>query len=334
MDALRRLAGIFSAQNKPKESLEAWRQVSDILPRDASVLGALGAVQYSAGSFDDSEQTLQRAHALGLKTSETLETEARLHIRRNDYSGAIPVIEEALALNKDSQPLWLLRADCAHQLKRWPVESESLEHALTLGPIPLAATTNLIGGYLAAGQTSRALTYLSSASNIPPDAETRAQYAAFWEQAHNPAAAEPLWESSLTAAPTYEPAYLGLTQHYLDLHRNQDALKAADRGLLAIPKSVALLEAKENVLESLGDLYGARRLLRHSVSASAGQTNFLSHRCQLEDLHGSGGAQAYKDLLAAQLTSEAPQTRVIETCRRGLLVAIRDEHYGLGQIVR
>lgn len=327
VDAIRRLAVISSHQNRAKESAVLWRQLTGVTPNDGAAWAEFGVESYKAGSYADAEQALLQAGVLGVKNRATLETQARLRMRRNDFADALAPLDEALAVDKNSQGLWLLRADCNAALHRWPAQAEALQHALALGPAPIERSTELITGYFAAGEPERALPYLESATNkLPPEASTRAQYAAFWEQLHNPAA-ESLWKSALTADAKFEPAYAGLAQHYLDHRRPADALRIANAGLDAEPGSLRLLLAKESALESLGDWYGARRLLRERAKMAGSHIEFLKRRARLEDYYGSGGASAYLALLNALLDSGSPRVEVIETCRRGLLVALRTESF-------
>ncbi len=325
VDALRQLAKICAQRNGAKESAVLWRRLAEITPRDGAAWAELGFASYSAESYDSAGQALLRAGMLGVKNRATLETQARLHIRRNDFANALALLDEALVDDKNAQSLWLLRADCALRLNRWPAQAGSLERALALGPAPIERNTELIAAYLAAGQPERALPHLRVATGrLPPEAAIRAQYAAFWEQSHDPAAAETLWKSALESDAKFEPAYAGLGQHYLDARRPADAMRIADKGLEAAPGSLRLILIKESALENLGDLYGARRLLNDRAKA-AKQIELLRRRARLEDYYGSDGAAAYLGLLHAQIETGAPQIEVVETCRRGLIVALRTE---------
>jgi tetratricopeptide (TPR) repeat protein len=262
-----------------------------------------------------------------VKNRATLETQARLHMRRNDFANALAFLDQALRNDKNAQSLWLLRADCAYALNRWPAQAESLERALELGPAPLDRTTEIVAGYFAAGQPERALRHLWAVTGkLPLDAGIRAKYAGFWEQLRDPAAAENLWKSALEADAKFEPACAGLAQHYLDERRPADALRVAGAGLDAAPASLRLLLAKESALESLGDVYAARRLLNQRAK-TAGQIEFLKRRAHLEDYYGAAGAGAYLALLNALIDTQSPQIEIVETCRRGLLVALRTESF-------
>ena len=327
VDALRRLAKIRAQHDSAKESAALWQRLTEIMPRDGAAWAELGAESYRAESYQGAEQALLRAGVLGVKNRATLETQARLHFRRNDFANALAFLDEALVDDKSAQNLWLLRADCARSLNRWPAQAESLERALALGQTPVERRTELIAGYFAAGQPERALPHLRAAiGRLPPEAAARAQYAAFWEQLRDPAAAETLWKSALEADAKFEPAYAGLGQHYLDARRPADAMRIADKGLEAAPGSLRLVLTKESALEGLGDLYGARRLLKER-SKTATHIELLKRRARLEDYYGSDGAGAYLALLNALVENDAPQIEVVETCRRGLLVALRTESF-------
>lgn len=68
---------------------------------------------------------------------------ARLCLARHDDRGALPLLEETLAAKKGNQELWRLRADTVTRLNDWQRTSDSLEHAIQLGPVPVARRTAL-----------------------------------------------------------------------------------------------------------------------------------------------------------------------------------------------
>jgi hypothetical protein len=119
-DALRQLAKICAQRNGAKESAVLWQRLIEITPRDGAAWAELGSESYSAESYDSAEQALLRAGVLGVKNRATLETQARLQIRRNDFASALAFLDQALVNDKSTQSLWLLRADCARSLNRWP----------------------------------------------------------------------------------------------------------------------------------------------------------------------------------------------------------------------
>jgi Flp pilus assembly protein TadD len=332
-DALRRLAILLSKEGKPKDSAALWQKLSQVTPLDGEVWAQWGATLYSAGLFQDAARALDRAAQLGAKTTGTFEVRAGLYVRRGDFAKALTVIDEALSdKTTASQSLWLLRADCARNLKRWPLESESLERAAAIAALPIDQSTRLISGYLAANDTAHALPQLHAVTNsLPRDARIRAQYAQLWENAREPSPAEALWKSALECDNKFEPAYVGLARHYLDAHRAVDALHFADAGLLAVPSSLQLVLAKEDVLERMGDIYGARRLLSERAS-DCRDPKLIERRAFLEDAYGSAAAEAYAARLQLLVENEAPQVEVVELCRRGLLVSLRDERLDAAKI--
>ncbi len=325
IDALREIATQLSDQQKPKEAAANWHLITEITPSDSSAWAALGETSYTAGAFDDAANALARAAALGAKNPSTLELQARLCLRQNDFTAALAFSEEALATAPNHQPLWLLRAECARALKLRPKEAESVERAAALGEVPAFWAKDLIAGYLEAGQTEKALPYLrKSQAHLPSDAPSLVEYATFWERAHQPQEAETFWRNALTADPHSEAAYTGLAANYVSAKRYSDAGQLADRGLAVLPKSLPLLLAKEQALEYAGDLSAARRFLAHTV-ASSNSLELLKRRAALEDVYGGAGVDSYLALLPLLLQQNAPQIEVVEACRRGLLVSLREE---------
>ena len=280
VDALRSLATQLSEQKQPKEAAAHWRSITEIVPSDGAAWAALGETSYASEAFDDASNALTRAAALGVKTPSTLELQGRLSIRQNDFSAALISIEEAIATAPTQQSLWLLRAECARALKLRPKEMESVEHAAALGDVPILWAKELVASYLAAGQTEKAIPYLrKSQAHLPSDAPGLVEYAAFWEGAHEPQEAELIWRKALAADAESEAAYLGLTANYTATKRFAEAGQLAGQGLAVLPKSLPLLLAKEQALESIGDLYGARRFLTQHTDSST-SLELLKRRAQ------------------------------------------------------
>ena len=321
LDALRILGHQANQQKLFKEAAAQWHTITQITPGDGEAWAEFGQASYSAESFDDAASALKHAADLGVKTPGTLELQARLLIRTNDFAAALNPIEQALQTAQDRQSLWLERAECARALKLHPKETESIERAMALGDVPEPSTRELIALYIENSQADKAISVLRNA-HPPTDAPTLAQYAHFWESVHQPQEAEALWQKTLAADPKREDPYAGLAAIYLSTNRYPDANRIADEGLRLFPASSPLLLAKEQALELSGDRGAARRLLAHSKTADI---ELLKRRALLEDHYGGLGADAYLALLAAQLTASAPQRDVVETCRRGLIVSLRGE---------
>lgn len=335
-DALTALKNIYQKQAKPAEAADVLRRLVELDATSARLWAELGFADYHADRFDEADAELKKALELGAKSRSVMEARIVISMKRKDFAGAADLLDQALAMKTeqagDDRQLWLLRADCAHNLNRWPVEAESLERALTLGPLPVERLTTLIEGYLAAGQKDRALPHLKNATlDLPKDAPTQCRYAGFWEQVPDEAAARALWENAVAADAQYEAAYLGLGANHLHAHRNQEALQVSERGLEAVPQSVPLLLIKEQALEGTGDFYAARRLLMEN-GAARNNARWLERRTQLEDWYGAGGAESYAASLDLLTASHAPQPQVVDLCRRGLAVAIRDEKLKQAQV--
>ena len=325
LDALRRKATQLTERKKLKEATEAWQSITEITPLDGSAWAECGKSAYAAESFQEAETCLGHARELGVKDAAVLEIQARLRMKQNDFSGALAHIEEALTTNPNQQPLWLLRAECARALKQLPKETDSLERAAVLGELPAVWTKDLIGAYLEAGQTDKAISQLlKSEANLRTDSLGLMEYAAFWERAQRPKEAEGLWEKAIAADPKREAAYVGLVANYSAARRYADVATLTDRGLSFVPNSLPLLLAKEQSLERTGDIYGARRFL--AGTASSDSLDLLKRRAALEDIYGGSASDAYLALLKALDSQNKPQAEVVEACRRGVLASLREEH--------
>jgi len=321
LDALHRRAEQLAGKGDSKELSAIWRTVSEITPLDSAAWTHLAMSDYASGTFDDAETALNRATVLGVKTPATLELQARLQMRHNDFAGALSSIEEAVVTVQNQQSLWLLRAECARQLKQKSKEADSVERAASLGDVPETWARDLIISYLDSGQAEKAVTYLHK-SSPPPDPGGLSEYAGFWERAHQPKEAENLWRKAISADPKREASYVGLISNYSSAERFADAGKIADRGLELFPHSLPLLLAKEQALEHAGDLYGARRMLARS---DVNSLDFLKRRAALEDSYGGSASDAYLALLIEMSKQNSPQVEVVEACRRGLAVSLREE---------
>ena len=136
LDALRCMARQQSEQKKPKEAAATWRLVTEIAALDAAAWSELGLNAIAAEAFEEAGTALAHAIQLGVKDPGTLEAQARIRIRQNDFAGALGGIEEALVNASNRQSLWLLRAECARSLQQRAKEIESVERAATLDEVP------------------------------------------------------------------------------------------------------------------------------------------------------------------------------------------------------
>ena len=324
--ALRYLAASEGSQKNHVAARDAWRTVSIIESTDPMVWAGLGREAYETSDWDESEKALRQARKLSAKDPAVPAVLAKLSVRRKDFEGALPLVQEALAATPKEQELWLLRADCARNLNRWSLQTESLEQAAAVGNLPLERRTELIATYLANNAPDKALPHLKAASaELPADAGTRVTYARFWEAELQPKQAEEIWKSALQVDPASEPAGYGLALHYLKQQRAAEALKVTGDGLQANPSSVRMAVVRTDALEATGDIYGARHLAT-TLAKQVDETEALRRWAHLEDLYGNGGAEAYLALVRALVKQNAAQAEVATVCRRGLVVAIRCRH--------
>ena len=83
---------------------------------------------------------------------------------------------------------------------------------------------------------------------------------------------------------------------------------------------------KENTFHAQTDLYSTRRFLYQHAPASNDRT-MLSRWASLEDWYGSAAPEAYSLLTSTLVRENAPKERILEICRRGLQVSLRDERF-------
>ena len=315
-----------------KVSVENSKLIAEITPLDASIWEQLGKAEFSAQAFDDAEKSLLRAAELGVKNASTLELQARLCQRKNDFAGALAFVDEALKSAAKQQALWLLRAEYSRTLKLGAKEIESLERAAVLGEIPPVWSKDLAVAYLDTGNTAKAIPLLrKSQSSLPLDAGGLIEYANLWERARQPKEAEGIWQKALQADPKVEAAYVGLIANYTATERYAEAGKIADSGLSVLPKSLPLLSAKERALEQAGDIYGARRLLAAPLGEGS-NIELIKRRAELEDVYGGVGSDSYLALIKALTEQNAAQSEIVAACRRGFTVALREEHLNNAQM--
>jgi tetratricopeptide (TPR) repeat protein len=201
------------------------------------------------------------------------------------------------------------------------MEADSLERAISLGPVPFARRTELVTIYLGHSAPNRAILHLKAAtSELPHECPITAQYAEFWEEAGDPVRAEGLWKTALALNPNYEPAVFGFAKHLMHANHAMDALRFADRGLELAPNSVWFSLLKAEALETLQQFYAARRLVSSSKSTDL---EMLNRRARLEDWYGSDVSNSYSALVRTLMEQRASSADIASACRRGLEVSLR-----------
>lgn len=106
---------------------------------------------------------------------------------------------------------------------------------------------------------------------------------------------------------------------------------AANSGIVAARADAPVLSS-EDALEHSGDIYGARRLLLDACALDCKDPKLLERRAFLEDAYGSAAAELYAARLNILVANEAPQIEVVELCRRGFVVSLRDERLDIAKI--
>ena len=100
--ALKGLAKVYEAQDRPREALEAWRAVTAIDDSDPEAWRGMGRDMLAMGLYPKAVESLKKAHELGgdddLKTVNLL---AMAQLRGGQPSDAITTLEEAVKNSDD-----------------------------------------------------------------------------------------------------------------------------------------------------------------------------------------------------------------------------------------
>jgi Flp pilus assembly protein TadD len=104
ISALKGLAKLYEAQDRPREALDSWRAVVAIDESDAEARRGMGRDFLAMGLYPKAIEALTKAHELGSGTPEDLKTVnllAMAQLRGGDPNGAIDTLETAIKDNDD-----------------------------------------------------------------------------------------------------------------------------------------------------------------------------------------------------------------------------------------
>ena len=282
----------------------------------------MGHAQFVAQQLTQAETVLLRARENGADNARVPEELARIHLGRGDDTGALPFLDESLQKDAKQPPLWFLRADSAARLKDWKKQTESLERGLELDSV-LERRTALVRLYLDHKESDNALRHVGLVTGaLPKDAKVGQTYAGFLDELGQDDALT-LWRKVIALDNSMETAHFRVTRLLIDKGTLADALGAADAGLAAAPKSARLYVAKSEILETQGQVYGARHVLRQAA-ASLDDSALLVRLSELEDISGKGAARAYlhlAEVLEKQAKSSPDYQHALDRCRE---TALRD----------
>jgi tetratricopeptide (TPR) repeat protein len=299
-------------------------KLTKIDPHDPALQAELGHLRFAAGDLDGAEQALMQAHA-GKAAGAAVPLElARIHLARKDDAGAIPFLEETLALDGRNTELWYVRADAAARSGDAAKAADSLEKALALDPPNLERRTALVRLYMQRGSNEDVLRHIRFvAAALPPDAATRRQYAEFLDALKHPEESLPVWKKVIEADPASEPAHYRVTRLLLDGGSVTESLAAAEAGLAAAPKSARLYLIKAEALERQDRYFEARRTLRNA-SQTVQDADLLGRLAEMEDISGRAAPQAYMAYFLARDKAAAHSPDPAEILKRALEVSVRD----------
>ena len=291
---------------------------------DAALFTELGHLRYRMSEWDAADRALLRSRTLKPGDPAVSEELFRIRLTRGDDRGALPFLEERLAIGQPtgqtSQDLWLLRADLSTRLGDWQRIADSMEHAVSLGSVALERRTGLVRLYMEHQQPEKALTHVRAvAGELPADQAVREEYARFLDDLHQPQEALVAWKRTLEVNPRYEPAHYRVTRILADANSVKEALQAADAGIDAAPGSARLYVAKSELQEKLNQFYDSRRTLRQAA-ATVTDGPLLARLADLEDRGGTDAAVYYQKL-AETPGSPSDRNTVLE---RGRDAALRD----------
>ncbi|MGO4880061.1 MAG: tetratricopeptide repeat protein [Bryobacteraceae bacterium] len=321
-DALRLGADFYARFNDHATAAQLLTILAEANPKDAALLAELGHAHFVAKQFPQAEAVLLRARENGADGARVPEELARIHLSRGDDAGALPFLDESLKKDAKQAPLWFVRADAAMRLKDWKTQAESLERALALDN-QLDRRTALVRLYLDHKENEQALRHIRVVTAaLPNDAKVGQTYAEFLDELNRPDDSLVLWRKVIELDVTVEAAHFRVTRLLTDKGALPDALRAADAGLQAAPKSARLYVLKSEILEKQGTVYAARHVLRES--ASLDDSALLRRLSELEDISGKDAARWYLRLaeaLAKQSPSSPDYLRALDRCQE---TALRD----------
>lgn len=322
--ALRTGADLYRKGQDYRTAADLIDKLLEVRPRDAGLEAEAGHCRFLAGDLAGAEKALAAAHQKKAGGAAVAEELARIHLARQDDAGAMPFLEETLALAGDRADLWFLRADVASRLQNWEKRADSLERGLAIDRQNLERRTSLVQLYLEHSAGEKALPHVHVVmAALPEDAAVRRQYAEFLDRLNRPGEALAAWKKALESDPSMEPAHYRVARLLLDGGAAPDSLAAAEAGLAAAPASARLHLIKSEAEERQGRYFNARETLR-SAAKRLDDVTLLARLAEMEDVSGEA-SQAYMRLASAEQkagTAAAERKRVLE---RGIEVAIRDE---------
>jgi tetratricopeptide (TPR) repeat protein len=322
-DAFRMGAELYRKSGNDSKLAQMLDALTERHPEDIALVTEIGQVRYRMSDWEAADRALLRARELKPGDATVSEELLRIRLTRGDDRGALPYLEERLATGPPTQDLWLLRADLSTRLGDWERNADSLEHALTLGGLPLERRTGLIRLYMGHQQPEKALTQVRAvAAALPADQTIREEYARFLDDLHQPQEALAAWKRILEVSPRYEPAHYRITRILVDANSVQEALQAAESGLEAAPGSARLYVTKSELQEKLNQFYDSRRTLRQAVP-SVSDGSLLARLAEIEDRGGTNAAVYYQKL-AEMSDSSADQAQRTAALERGRDAALRD----------
>ena len=322
--ALRAGGNLYQRGHDYRTAADLVEKLLEVRPGDSALEAELGHCRFLAGDMAAAEKALLLAHEKKAGGAAVPEELARIHLGRKDDAGALPFLEETLALAKDRADLWFTRADVASRLGNWEKRADSLERGLAIDRQNLERRTSLVQLYLEHAAGEKAVAHIHFVMTaLPKDAAVRRQYAEFLDRLGRPGEALAAWKQALESDPSMEPAHFRVARLLLDGGAVADSLAAAEAGLTAAPASARLYLIKSEAEERQGRYFEARETLR-SASKQLDDVVLLARLAEMEDVSGLA-PQTYMKLAAAEEkagAAPAERTRVLE---RGIEVAIRDE---------
>jgi len=157
---------------------------------------------------------------------------------------------------------------------------------------------------------------------LPMDASAHAVCARALESGGRSDDAFHAWRYALELDPLMEAAHFGVSHILLDRGDFPDAVKAADEGLRAAPKSARLYLVKAFGLEKLGRWRDARRTMAQGVG-EVSDLSLLRHCAELEDQYGRTASRSYAALAEALGRSRDNTGEYLAALRRGREVSLR-----------
>lgn len=201
------------------------------------------------------------------------------HLREGRSSLALDEFKKAIKQNGKNPYFYKGLGVCYLQMRRFPDAVAALRRALQLNPYYVDARNDLGTALLMSGKRDEGKAELLAAFNDPtnptPEVSARNLGQAYLEEKRWPDATS-WFRSSLGRNPQLVDAHLGLADALLAQGRSEEAVRAMEEAIKAVPDEPALLVALGEAYYRAGRFHDARARLEEAKSKD--RTGALSQK--------------------------------------------------------